>query len=58
MEKGTENAEEKQTIVNKMVEKYAEGARFEPATSEAVEAIAIIEVSISVMTGKIHMRRL
>lgn len=52
-----EDAEEKQAVVNKLAEKYAEGTSFEPTTRKAAEAIAIVEVSISEMTGRANERR-
>ena len=49
-----ENTAEKAAIVNNLVEKYAEGKSFQPSTKEAVENVAIVEITVTEMTGKVR----
>lgn len=53
-----EDAEEKRIIAGKLIEKYAGDARFEPASREKLEEVAIVEIAIRHMTGKINMRNI
>lgn len=52
-----EDTEEKRAIANKLTEKYAGGASFEPAARERVEGTAIVEIAITDMTGRVNLRK-
>ncbi len=47
-----EKAAEKAAVVNNLVEKYAEGKNYQPATKEAMENVAIVEIRVTEMTGR------
>jgi nitroimidazol reductase NimA-like FMN-containing flavoprotein (pyridoxamine 5'-phosphate oxidase superfamily) len=49
-----ENTTEKAIVVNNLVEKYAEGKSFQQPTKEAIENVAIVEITVTEMTGKIR----
>jgi len=49
-----ENTAEKAAVVNKLVEKYAEGKSVQPPTEEAIKNVAIVEIAAIEMTGKIR----
>lgn len=49
-----ESTAEKAAMVNKLVEKYAEGKSFQPPTEEAINNVAIVEIAAIEMTGKIR----
>jgi uncharacterized protein len=49
-----ENTAEKVVVINNLVEKYAEGKSFQPATKEAIENVAIVEIRVTEMTGKVR----
>jgi len=49
-----ENTKEKTAAVNSLVEKYADGKNFQPPTKEAIENVAIVEIMVTEMTGKIR----
>lgn len=49
-----ENTKEKAAAVNSLVEKYADGKSFNSPTKEAIDNVAIVEITVTEMIGKIR----
>ena len=47
-----EESAEKAAVTNRLVEKYAQGNSFKAPSEEAIANVAIVEISVTEMTGK------
>ena len=51
-----EESAEKAAVTNRLVEKYARGNNFKTPSEEALANVAIVEISVTEMTGKVNVK--